>query len=117
MVDLKSIPGIQVNFLPILEFDLDALMERNPFEFLDEMANLKKERINYTFKKYQTNRLSIYANLLYRPNLSDSPSNGVYNNFGIRYNTPLTRDKDERKNLIFLEKFQITNFNFFFYSS
>lgn len=111
LVDLKSIPGIQVNFLPILEFDLDALMERNPFEFLDEMANLKKERINYTFKKYQTNRLSIYANLLYRPNLSDSPSNGVYNNFGIRYNTRLTRDKDERQNLIFLEKERIDAIN------
>ena len=107
LIDVESIPGIQVSFLPILEINLDSLMNRRSFNYLNEIAELKKERVKYLDKSSDQQRLSAYFNLQYRPDILEANRTGFYTSFGVRYSTPLNFDNDEQAKLVAIENQRI----------
>ncbi len=111
MIDLKEVPSLAIRNLPIFELQIDSFLQYKPFDYLEKEAELMKKRSDYVQKLTDRQKLTLYANIHYRPDFGNQERTGFYNNFGLRYSTPLNFDKEEEKKLVELEQERIDAFN------
>lgn len=111
IVDVNTVPSLPVRYLPILELNIDSFLNFNPFSYLEQEAELLKKRKESVQKLTDKQRLTLYLNMHYRPDVAGQERTGFYNNFGMRYSTPLYFDKEEERKLVELEKDRIDAIN------
>lgn len=118
LVNVDDLPNIKADDLPILKLDTDSLLAYNPESHYNELLELKKSKIASEAELNDLQRLSIYVNMHARPRIESQNLNaGLYNSFGIRYQTPLFFRSDEQEKMIALqgevieEKFKDLQFN------
>ncbi len=105
LVNVEDLPNIKASELPLLKFHADSLLTYDPYNFMNELLDLKKEKINREAELTNQQRLSFYVNVHARPRLEEASLNtGLYNSFGVRYQTSLNFRSKEQEKLVELQE-------------
>jgi hypothetical protein len=105
IVDISEIPNLNAADLPIPKFNADSILSYGTNSLQDEILELRKEKLTSKADLNDLQRLSVYVNVHARPRIESQNLNaGLYNSFGLRYQTPLFFRSKEEEKLVKLQK-------------
>ncbi len=105
LVTVDELPSFKATELPILQFLTDSLLTNKTNTSYEKIKELRKEQLVQKAALDDQPRLSLYVNIHARPRVEAFDLNpGLYNSFGIRYQTAFYSRSKEQKKLIELQE-------------